>query len=197
MVLRTSVTYGTQKATVPMTDEQKKQVDDLQREAQQANQAGKYGDALRALYHGMAVMAKLSWSPAVEYTYSLQGKLDHAIVEPGAPLGLTLTPLYVTPGAAESKLIAAVWLMPVRKDGVPKEVSAIKIVPSAAPVTASVPLAGASAGDYIVEVRLGAEGETPTPAARGAFVKTLPVHVDTLAVGWGSAWLFGSATSPV
>jgi predicted esterase len=180
LVLRTSVSYGTQKATVPMSDEQKKQVDDLQREAQQASQSGKFGDAMRALYHGMAVMAKVPWSPAVEYTYSLQGKLDHAIVEPGAPLGLTLTPLYPTPRAAQSKVSAAVWLLPVLKDGVPKEVLAIKIAPSAAPVVAGVPL-DVPAGDYIVEVRLAAEGETPTPAARGAFVKTLPVHIDTLA----------------
>src|SRR5436189_6428866 len=73
LVLRTSVSYGTQKATVSMTGEQKKQVDDLQREAQQSNQAGKYGDAMRALHHGMAVMAKLPWSPAVEYAFSLRG----------------------------------------------------------------------------------------------------------------------------
>ena len=181
LVLRTSVTYGTQKATVSMSDEQKKEVDALQRDAQQANQAGKYGDAMRALYHGMALMARLPWSPAVEYSYSLQAKLDHAIVEPGAPVGITLTPLYPTPAAAENKMSAAVWLMPVKKDGVPKEVLSIKIKPSAFPEIASVPLEGAPVGDYIVEVRLAAEGETPTPAARGAFVKTLPVHVDTLA----------------
>ncbi len=181
LVLRTSVSYGTQKATVSMTDEQKKQVDDLQSEARQANQAGKYGEAMRALHHGMALMAKLPWSPAMEYTTSLQARLDHAIVEPGAPIGITLTPLYPTARAAESKVSAAVWLTPVKKDGVPKEVSAIRITPSAAPVTARVPLADTPAGDYIVEVRLAAEGETPTPVARGAFVKTLPVHVDTLA----------------
>src|SRR5437660_8277261 len=42
MVLRTSVTYNTQKATLQLTEAQRKQADELSREAQQANQAGKY-----------------------------------------------------------------------------------------------------------------------------------------------------------
>ena len=56
MVLRTSVTYNTQKATSEAHGRQRRQADELSREAQQANQAGKYGDAMRSLYHGLAVM---------------------------------------------------------------------------------------------------------------------------------------------
>ena len=181
LVLRTSVTYGTQKSTLALTDEQKKQVDELSREAQQANASGKYGEAMRSLYHGMAVMAKVAWSPELEYAFSLHGRLDHAIVEPGAPVAITLTPYYVTERAVRDKLNAAVWLTPVKKDGAPKQVLALKIAPSAAPVTARVPLDGAAAGDYMVEVRLSADGEAPNPAARAAFVKTLPVHIESLA----------------
>src|SRR6516225_1961903 len=109
MVLRTSVTYNTQKSTLQLTEEQRKQADELSREAQQANQAARYGDAMRSLYHGMAVMRKVEWTPAFEFASSLQGKLDHAIVEPGAPVTLTLTALYSAPW---NKLNASLVLIP-------------------------------------------------------------------------------------
>ena len=47
MVLRTSVTYRTQRATLQLSEEQRKQADELARQAQAANQAQKYGEALR------------------------------------------------------------------------------------------------------------------------------------------------------
>ena len=56
MVLRTSVTYRTQRNSLQLTEEQRRQADQLAREAAQAGQAGKYGDAVRAYYHGLAVM---------------------------------------------------------------------------------------------------------------------------------------------
>src|SRR5258708_20068739 len=104
MVLRTSVTYNTQKATLQLTDDQRHKADELSREAQQANQAGKYGDAVRSLYQGLAVMRNVPWTPAFEFASSLQGKLDHAIVDPGAQVTLTLTPLYTTPPAPHLNL---------------------------------------------------------------------------------------------
>src|ERR1051325_726356 len=83
MALRTSVTYNTQKATLTLTDEQRQTADQLGRDAQQASLAGKYGEAMRDYYQGLAVMRNLPWTPAFELASSLQGKLDHAIVEPG------------------------------------------------------------------------------------------------------------------
>ena len=117
MVLRTSVTYNTQKATLPLTDDQRRQADELSREAQQANQAGKYGDAIRSFYQGLAVMRNVPWTPALEFVSSLQGKLDHAIVEPGAQVSVTLTPLYATPRAAVIKLNASLVLRPRQERG--------------------------------------------------------------------------------
>src|ERR1035438_2153836 len=117
MVLRTSVTYNTQKATLPLTGDQRRQADEFSREAQQASQAGKYGDAIRSLYHGLAVMRNVPWTPAFEFASSLQGKLDHAIVEPGAQVTVMLAPLYASPRAADIKLSASLILVPVTKDG--------------------------------------------------------------------------------
>ncbi len=187
LVLRTSVTYNTQKATLQLTDDQRHQADDLAREAQQANAAGKYGDALRSLHHGMAVMRGVAWTPAFEFASSLQGKLDNAIVEPGAGVTVTLTPLYATPRAAGLKLTAELVLVPVKLVAVKKEGGApkplgnpIAVAPAATPFTTRIALADVPAGDYNLEVRLVAEGDAPSTAARGAFLKSLPVHVDNL-----------------
>jgi hypothetical protein len=86
MVLRMSVNYNTQKATLQLSEEQRNKADALLRQAQQANQAGRYGDAMRSLYEGIAVMRNIPWSPALEFASSLQGKLDHAVVEPGSQI---------------------------------------------------------------------------------------------------------------
>ena len=182
MVLRTSVTYNTQKATLPLTDDQRRQADELAREAQQATLAGRHGDAMRSLYHGLAMMRNVPWTPAVEFATSLQAKLDHAIVEPGAQVRVTLTPLYTTPGAAGTKLSASLFLIPVKKDdaalkplGAPAAVD-----PAAGPFTMRAALPKAPAGDYTIEVRMTGDSE-PAAAARGAFVKSLPLHIDMLA----------------
>ena len=74
MVLRTSVTYNTQKATLPLTDDQRHKADELSREAQQSNQAGKYGDAMRSLYQGLAVMRNVPWTPAFEFATVAAGQ---------------------------------------------------------------------------------------------------------------------------
>src|SRR5215831_14590762 len=96
MVLRTSVGYRTLRNSAQLTEEQKKEADQLSNEAQQSNTACKYGDAMRSLYHGMAVMRGVAWSPAVEFASGLQGRLDHAVVDPGKQITITLSPLYGT-----------------------------------------------------------------------------------------------------
>jgi poly(3-hydroxybutyrate) depolymerase len=183
MVLRTSVTYNTQKATLPLTGDQRRQADELSREAQQASQAGKYGDAIRSLYHGLAVMRNVPWTPAFEFASSLQGKLDHAIVEPGAQVTVMLAPLYASPRAADIKLSASLILVPVTKDGpTQKPLGApAAVAAAAAPFTTRVALPETPAGDYTIEVRLAGAGDPPAAAARAAFVKNLPIHIDTLA----------------
>jgi predicted esterase len=184
MVLRTSVTYNTEKATLPLTDDQRRQADELGRQAQQANRSGQYGDALRFLYQGLAVMRNVPWTPALEFASSLQGKLDHAIIQPGARVTVTLTPLYSTPRAAKIKLSASLVLVPVKKDGrAPKPLgAAVAVDPMAAPFTTRVALSGTPAGDYTIEVRIAAADDPAAAAVRAAFVKSLPLHIDTLSL---------------
>src|SRR5437763_1826402 len=92
MMLRTYVGYRTQRNSAQLTEEQKKDADRLSGEASAATQASKYGDALRAYYHGMAVMRGVSWTPALEFASGLQGRLDHAVVDPGKQITIILSP---------------------------------------------------------------------------------------------------------
>jgi predicted esterase len=162
MVLRTSVTYRTQRNNPQLTDGQRQQADQLAREAEQAGQAGKYGDAIRAYYHGLAVMRGASWTPALEFVSSLQPKLDHAIVAPGKPVTITLSPLYAASRADEVKVSASVFL--AEKSLGP----ALPIDSSALPFTTRITVPQDAAGDYTLVLRFGAD--VPT--------KTIPVRVE-------------------
>jgi len=182
MVLRTSVTYNTQKATLQLSDEQRQKADQLGREAQQASQARKYGEAMRAYYQGLAVMRNVPWTPAFEVASSLQGRLDHAIVEPGRPVTVTLAPLYSSDRAAGVKMSASVVLVPVKKEGAAEKSlgSSLSVDAAALPFTTKVMLPEAPVGDYTLEVRLASDGEAPAGAARAALVKALPMHIEAL-----------------
>jgi predicted esterase len=182
MVLRTSVTYRTQRNTLQLTEEQRQQADQLAREAAQAGQAGKYGDAVRAYYHGLAVMRGVAWTPGYEFAASLQGHLDHAIVDPGKPVTVTLSPLYKSP-ATPAKLTASLFLVPLKKDGAAERslATGIAVDPLATPFSTRVGLPPEAVGDYTIEVRLSPEGEPVGPAAPAGLVKALPVHIEPLA----------------
>ena len=172
LVLRTSVTYRTQRQTLQLSEAQRAQADDLARQAQQANQARQYGDALRAYDHGLAVMRNQEWTPAFELASSLEGTLDHAMLEPGAAATLTLKPYYQTPHSAATHMTASVVLTPGGQTvGSTRAVDA-----GALPFTMPIAVPNVPPGDYTFEVRLAAEGSTTA----APFVKALPVHIETL-----------------
>ena len=183
MVLRTSVTYRTQRNSLTLSDEQKQQADQLARDADQANRAGKFDEAIRAYYHGLAVMRGVPWTPALEFASSLQGHLSHALAAPGDSVTITLSPLYKEPATSGIRMTAAVALVSPPKNGIPdKSLAANAVVdPAAVPFTTKVTIPADASGDYVLEVRLRADGEPAPPEARGGLVKTLPMHVEALA----------------
>jgi predicted esterase len=180
LVLRTSVGYRTQRNSLPLSDEQKQQADRLMQEANQANSSGKYGDAMRAMFHGMAVMRKVEWTPAYEFAAGLQARADHAMEEPGRQVTVTLSALYACPSAP--KLKGSVALVPVKKDaGEEKMLASLpEVAAGAVPLTVRFAVPDAAAGDYTIEVRLAGEGDAPSAGARAAFVKAVPVHIEPL-----------------
>lgn len=183
LALRTSVGYNTQKASLPLSDQQRKQADDLGQQAQQAAQAGKYGDALRYYFQGIAIMHNVAWTPAYELATSLHGQLDHAMVEPGKAVNVTLAPFFKTDRAAGTPLSASVFLVPAKGPAEDSRslVSGLMLNPASLPFTTRVILPADLTGDYNLEVRLAADGEALTADTRSALVKGLPVHVESLA----------------
>ena len=63
-VLRLSVGFNTLKNSVPMSDERKKQIAEIEASAQKANSEKRYGDALRSLNQGITLMRGQTWTPA-------------------------------------------------------------------------------------------------------------------------------------
>ncbi len=183
LVLRTSVDYNTQRASLKLTPEQSEQAARLGAEAQQASQAGKYGDAMRDYQHGMAVMRNAAWTPAVELASSLRGSLDHALLEPGAKATLSLTPLYACERCAAEKMTAAVSLAPIKDVRAENRLAAdLPVNPSKLPFTAQLAMPETAAGDYWLEVRLTVPEDTAPQSLNSAFVKRIPVHIDSLSL---------------
>ncbi len=180
MALRTSVTYRTQRNSLTLSEEQRQQADQLAREAEQASRDGKYGEAIRAYYHGLAVMRGVAWTPAFEFASSLQGRLDHALAAPGDPVTITLSPLYAT-SASGVKMTAAIAL--VGRGGAPEKSLGpdVALNPASLPISTRVSAPADASGDYTLEVRIRADGDSPAPAARGGLVKSLPIHIEALA----------------
>jgi predicted esterase len=176
LVLRTSVTYNARKSTLPLDEGQRRQADELGRQAQQASQAGQYGEALRDYYHGLAVMRGASWTPAVELASALQAHAAHAMVEAGNQVAVTLAPLYGAPAAEGLHMSAATFLVSAGKEGAPQSLgSPVPLDPAALPLHLLVKVPETAAGDYQVEVRLSPGGSAPP------FVKSIPLHVEALA----------------
>ena len=182
MALRTSVTYNTQRATLPLSDQQRKQAEQLGRDAQAASQAGKFGDAVRDYYQGMAVMHNVPWTPVYEFDSSLRAGLDHSIVQPGSQVTLTLAPLYRTERDGVTKTSASLVLVPVPKEaGAENSLdSTLTIDPTALPLTARLTIPRMPVGNYTLEVRLPSPDGALTADTRSAFVKALPMHIDSL-----------------
>jgi predicted esterase len=190
LVLRTSVGYGTQRASLPLTDEQKKLADKFSQEAQAENRAGRYGEAMRRYHEGTAAMHGEEWTPQVELVSSLTGKLDHAMLESGRKVTISLAPLYSVDAAvsAKDKVNAAVFLTAARRGapGAAATTDAPKSLAAAAAIDASklpfseqITLPDLPTGDYNLEVRLqwskGGDAK-----GTGSATKLLPIHVEAL-----------------
>ena len=174
MVLRTSVTYNTQKSTLPLTESSARQADQLGRDAQQASQAGQYGEALRDYYQGLAVMRGASWTPALEVASSLQGSRGSR--HRGARTASHGHPFASVQQAANGGRAPERRGVPGSggKKGAPQSLSSPVAVDPAALPFASRATCRNGGGRLPLEVRLS------PGLARAAFVKPVPVHVEAL-----------------
>ena len=178
MVLRTSVTYRTQRNNPQLTDEQRQMADQLAARRRRPIRRGKYGDAMRAYYHGLAVMRGVPWTPANEVRVFVAGA-SRSCGGGAGQTGHGHADAALHQRACGAKLTASVFLVPLKKDGAAeKSLGAARAGSRRAALLHESRRAPDAAGDYTIEVRLTPEGKRPAPA--GA-VKTLPVHVEPLA----------------
>ncbi|HYO81364.1 MAG TPA: PHB depolymerase family esterase [Bryobacteraceae bacterium] len=103
LVLRTFVGYNQMAASLPLTAEQKTEVQKLGRSAMLAAAQGKQGEALKLLHRGTALMRATEWTPSLSLASALQPAVDHALWTPGQVVKVTFKRLYEPePGAPAS-----------------------------------------------------------------------------------------------
>ncbi|MEJ7607422.1 MAG: PHB depolymerase family esterase [Bryobacteraceae bacterium] len=158
-VLREFVGYRTTLATRTLTAEQKELAVQLQQRAMSAGQLKQFGEAMRHLHHGKAVMQGLEWTPEVQLASSLKLAPEHAIWEPGQKVVLRFDSLFPTDATAAKSIPATAVLEHElgRWANVNAKWSGTIEVPKLAP------------GKYRLDVK---------PGAHGAIVKSADVIVE-------------------
>jgi predicted esterase len=113
-VLRASVGFRTVKNTAQMDDVTRQAVADLEKKAQAANAAQKYGEALKHFAHGMALMRKQEWTPRRAFETSLQLKLDKLIFDPGDIARIKVSQMFALDEPLPGKLTLTLALSQAR-----------------------------------------------------------------------------------
>jgi predicted esterase len=79
------------KNSVPMSDETRKQVEELEAKARAANGNQKYGEATKHYLHAMSLMRKQPWTPSRAFAAALQLKPERAVFDPGDSARITIS----------------------------------------------------------------------------------------------------------
>jgi predicted esterase len=124
-VLRLSVGFRTVKNTAQMDEATRQKVAELEKKAQQANMAQQYGEALKHLAHGIALMRKQPWTPMHALSTALQVKAERLIYDPGEPARLKLSQTFALDEPLPGKLTLALTLAQTN-DGKPQTVKELK-----------------------------------------------------------------------
>lgn len=187
-VLRLSVGFRTVKNSVQMDDATKQTVAELEKKAQAANGAQKYGEAIKHLNHGMALMRKQEWTPRRAFETALQVKLDKLVYDPGDIARVRLTQIYALDEPLPGKLTVTLGLAQPRQTteapggplvtAVPptaKELKTLKDVTAdfTKEVVLDVTLPQAGAGNYQLLLTL-----TPPAEAGAPIVKPTTIRVE-------------------
>jgi len=177
-VLRVSVGYGTLKNTpeiiAKLTPEKRAEVDRLGDLAKQANAAGKYGDALKHLYHAMAIMRGMEWTPARAFASALTLKTDKMMLEPGQPVVVKLVQIYSPDEKLQGKLTGSIALMKMTGDERLKEIKTLDAVEpdlAAHPFATEITVPEIEPGNYRISLKLQMAAGEPV-------VKNATVHIE-------------------
>ena len=177
-VLRVTVGFNTLKNTnqATMSAETRAEVDRLSRMAQEANAAGKYGDALKHLYHGMSVMRGQPWTPARAFGSALTIKLERAVIEPSQTLVVNLGQIFSLDEKLDGKLTGTIALLKVQGDDPVKVLKTLDPFDqdlALHPSKVQVIVPDVPDGNYRLSVRIQSPGAGAEP-----IVKNSTVHIE-------------------
>jgi predicted esterase len=172
-VLATSVAFNTLKNSTTLTDEQRAEVDRLAAMARASNTAGRYGEALKNLMHGMAVIRGTPWTSTTALGAALTMKLDRVVLEPASPVKVTLGQLFALDQPVEGKLTGAVSLLPMTGDEPVKVLRPLEAVAGdfTTPATFEVAVPDVADGNYRIAVSL-------TEGSAKPIAKNAAVHIE-------------------
>ncbi len=172
-VLRLSVGFNTLKNSVPMNEEKKKQIAEIEAKAVKANGEKRYGDAMRYLNQGITLMRGQQWTPARALGTALLMKSSRVIADPGEVIQLKVLQLFTLEEPLSGNLSGIVMIAPAKtpaaNDTTAKELKSLRGLSSdfttnALEVEAKLP--ALEDGEYVLTLSLKpAEGEAITKTA--------------------------------
>lgn len=162
-VLRMSVGYRTMKNQVPMSEETRKAVEELEVKARAANSDKKYGEALKHMAHGMALMQNRPWTPVAALSEGSVARLERSIFDPGDTVKLTLTQFYTLDEPVDGKLKGALSIA-VTKDGKQQTLKELKQLADVEadftkPLTIEAAIPDLPDGNYEIVIKLSPKSE--------------------------------------
>lgn len=189
-VLRVSVGFGTLKNTTTimarLTPEARTEVDRLEKLARTANAEGKYGDALKHMYHAMALIRGTEWTPLRALGSAVTVKLDRLILDPGDSVVVKIGQLFSLDAKPSGKLGASISLLRTKGDDMVQELKTVNALDPdfiANPFSAQVAMPEVETGNYRIAVQLKPESGDP-------IIKLTTVHIER-----GLAEAFAAAKS--
>jgi predicted esterase len=180
--LRLSVGFRTAKNSVPMSEEKRKQVEDLEAKARAASGAQKYGEAIKHYSHGMALMRDQPWTPSRAMTTALQMKLERVVFDPGDTARIALSQIFTLDEPITGKLTGSIALKDAKQE-VAKELKTLSDVEPdfTKPFAIEAAIPDLADGDYQLVLMLKLkEGEPVVKPAAVRIARGLTAQANTL-----------------
>jgi predicted esterase len=170
-ILALSVRFRSIKNTAKMTDEQRKEVETLEKQAREATNNQKLSEAYKLYSKAIAAARGQAWTPSQALTDALQARTERSILDPGDKLVVILTQYFSPDPSVEGTLQGKLEI----KNSVPgseKEIRALRGVGAdfAKPLIIEAKLPDLPDGDYFLSLSFNAREGTP-------IVKSIPLRI--------------------
>jgi predicted esterase len=181
-VLRLSVGFRTMKNSVQMSDEKRKQVEELEAKARAATGNQKYGEAFKYYSQAMAMMRDQPWTPSRAMSTALQVKLDRAVFDPGDTARITLSQIFSLDEPLAGKLSGSIALKDAKQETAKELKSLNDVGPDfTKPLSIEATIPDLADGNYqlVLTLKLN-EGEPVVKPASVRIARGLKAQADAL-----------------